>query len=110
MALSRYIIDFLAKFAILGLTIVNIITTYTNYNWFKSAMNLNCADSNLTTIYQILKPYMDLYETLYKYILTILVITILMIIIDIVHFVYIYRNELTHYLVETEGKMMVKKE
>jgi hypothetical protein len=33
-----------------------------------------------------------------------------MLVIDIVHFVYIYRGELTFYLIETEDKMMVKKE
>ena len=58
MALSRYIIDFSAKLAILALTLWNILTIYMNYNWYKSAINLNCADSNHTTMYQVLKPYM----------------------------------------------------
>lgn len=33
-----------------------------------------------------------------------------MIVIDIIHFVYIYRSELSFYLVGTEDKQMVKKE
>jgi len=33
-----------------------------------------------------------------------------MIIVDIIHFVYIYRNELTFYLVDTENKQLVKRE
>lgn len=33
-----------------------------------------------------------------------------MIIVDIIHFIYIYRNELTFYLVQTEDKQMVKRE
>lgn len=36
------------------------------------------------------------------------VITVLMIIIDIIHFIFIYNNELQYYLVESEGKMFVK--
>lgn len=33
-----------------------------------------------------------------------------MLVIDLVHFVYIYRNELNFYLVGTEDKMIVKRE
>jgi hypothetical protein len=33
-----------------------------------------------------------------------------MLVIDLVHFVYIYRNELAFYLVGTEDKMIVKRE
>jgi len=33
-----------------------------------------------------------------------------MLVIDIVHFFYIWRNELTYYLVDTSDKEMVKKE
>ena len=110
MALSRYILDFAAKIAILALTMVNLLTIYTNYNWFKSAINLNCADSNLTTIYTVLKPYMELYEDLLNYSLATLVLTVTMIIIDVVHFCYIYSAELTHYLIDTQGKLLAKKD
>lgn len=55
-------------------------------------------------------PYMELYTKLFNYSLSTLVISLFMIVIDIVHFVYIYRGELSFYLIETEDKMMVKKE
>lgn len=110
MALSRYLIDVSAKLAILGLTLTNLFTIYSNYNWFKSAVNLNCPDGNLSTFNDIMDPYMALYTKLFNYSLSTLVISLFMLVIDIVHFVYIYRGELTFYLIETEDKMMVKKE
>lgn len=61
LALSRYLIDISAKVTIFGISLANVILLYTNYNWFKSAVNLNCPDSNLTTMEVIMKPFMVLY-------------------------------------------------
>lgn len=109
-ALSRYILDISAKLTILGIQLANVFLLYTNYNWFKSAVNLNCPDGNLTTLYNIMEPFMTLYKMLFNYALASVVICAVMLIIDIIHFVYIYRNELSFYLVETGDKQMVKKE
>ena len=98
-AIMRYIIDGCAKLTLAGLTLGNLFTIYKNYNWFKSAINLNCADGNTTTLYSILNPFLILYTQLFNFSLATLVVCIVMIIIDLLHFVYIYRNELTYYLV-----------
>ena len=110
LGLSRYIIDILAKLGIFALTLANLFTIYTNYNWFKSAVNLGCPDGNFGTLANIMDPYMTLYTKLFKYSLATLVICIAMLLVDIIHFVYIYRSELSFYLVGTEDKLMVKKE
>jgi hypothetical protein len=110
LALSRYIIDISAKLTIFALTLANLFTIYTNFNWFKTAVNLNCPDGNIGTLQEIMNPYMDLYTKLLNYSLGTLVICVVMIVIDIIHFVYIYRGELSFYLVGTEDKQMVKKE
>lgn len=61
LALSRYIIDMCAKLTIFALTLANLFTIYTNFNWFKTAVNLNCADGNIGTLQEIMNPYMSLY-------------------------------------------------
>jgi len=38
-AMIRYVIDILAKLALMGLALGNIFTIYINYNWFKGAVN-----------------------------------------------------------------------
>ena len=101
MALVRYIFDFVAKLSILGISFANIYLIYINYNWFKSAINLNCPASNVSTLQNIMNPFLDLYSVLFNYCLSIIVVTIFMLVIDIVHFIYIYRAELTHYLIES---------
>lgn len=110
LAVSRYVIDVSVKLTLLGLALGNTFIIYTNYNWFKGAINLRCADSNFTTQFLILNPFMQLYLSLFNYSLTVVVICFVMIIIDIIHFVYIWRNELTYYLVETLDKQMIKRE
>ena len=110
LALSRYIVDFVAKIVILGLTLANLFTIYTNYNWFKSAVNLNCPDNNTGTLQLIMNPYMVLYTKLFNYSLATLAICLAMVIIDLIHFCYIYKGELAFYLVGTEDKQMVKRE
>lgn len=109
-AIVRYIVDVCAKITLTGLTLGNLFTIYKNYNWFKSAINLNCADGNITTLYSILDPFVNLYTLLLNYSIATLVVCIFMIVIDIVHFVYIYKNELTFYLIQTEDKLMIKRE
>ena len=109
-AMVRYVVDLCTKLALLGLALGNIFTIYTNYNWFKTAINLNCPDSNYATLYSILSPFLTLYTLLFNYALATLVICIAMIAVDVVHFIYVYRNELTFYLVETGDKQMVKRE
>jgi hypothetical protein len=110
LALSRYLVDATAKLTILGLTLANLFTIYTNYNWFKSAVNLNCADGNIGTLQAIMNPYMTLYTKLFNYSLATLVVCVAMLVVDLLHFCYIYRSELAFYLVGTEDKLMVKKE
>jgi hypothetical protein len=46
-------------------------------------------------------PYMTLYTKLFNYSLATLVICVAMLIVDIIHFVYIYNSELAYYLVGT---------
>jgi hypothetical protein len=53
---------------------------------------------------------MTLYTSLFNYALAVVVICLAMLTIDVVHFVYIWRNELTHYLVDTSDKLMVSNE
>jgi hypothetical protein len=101
LALGRYVIDISAKITIFGITLANLFTIYTNYNWFKSAVNLNCPDSNIATLQAIMNPYMVLYTKLFNYSLATLVICIAMLIVDFIHFIYIYKNELAFYLVGT---------
>lgn len=110
MALFRYIVDALCKLGILGVSFGALWLIYSNYNWFKSAINLGCADSNPTTLKNILVPYMNIYSKLLYYYIGILAVTGAMIIIDIIHFVYIYKAELSYYLIQTESKAMVKKD
>ncbi len=98
-SLIRYIVDGCVKITLIGLTLGNLFTIYKNYNWFKSAINLNCADGNLTTLYSILNPFLNLYTQLFNYSLATLVVCVFMFVVDIVHFIYIYRNELTFYLI-----------
>ena len=57
-----------------------------------------------------MNPFLTLYTHLFNYALAVLVICLTMLVIDIVHFIYIWRNELTHYLVDTGDKQIVKKE
>lgn len=53
---------------------------------------------------------MKLYTKILKYAIGAFVLTVCMIIIDIIHFVYIYKAELSYYLIETERQLMVKQE
>lgn len=58
LAVSRYVLDGCVKITLLGLFLGNTFIIYTNYNWFKGAINLRCADGNFTTQFQILNPFM----------------------------------------------------
>lgn len=53
---------------------------------------------------------MKLYTKILKYAIGAFVLTVCMILIDIIHFVYIYKAELSYYLIETERQLMVKQE
>lgn len=99
MSLLRYVIDGCAKLTLLGLALSNIFTIYTNYNWFKGSINNKCADGNFSTLYAILNPLMTLYTNLLNHALSVLVLCIIMLILDIVHFVYIWKSELSYYLI-----------
>ena len=107
--LLRYILDVCCKLALLGLALTNSFTIYINYNWFKGAINQRCADGNYGTLYGILNPFVLLYTDLYNYAIAVLVICVFMLIIDVIHFIYIWRNELSYYLVDTGEKQMVKR-
>ena len=109
-AVNRYIIDSMVKLTLFGLALGNIFTIYTNYNWFKGAINERCADGNFGTLYAIMNPFLIMYTSLFNYALGVVIICLAMIVVDVVHFIYIWRNELTFYLIETEDKQMVKKE
>ena len=110
LSIIRYIVDAAAKFTLLGFALTNIFTIYLNYNWFKGAINERCADGNFATQYSILNGFLTLYTSLFNYALAVVVICIAMVIIDIIHFIYIWRNELNFYLVDTSDKEMVKKQ
>ncbi len=56
-AIIRYLIDFLCKFIIIGLSIYMTWKSYEYWNWFKAATNLNCADSNREMMDFIVNPY-----------------------------------------------------
>lgn len=88
----RYIIDGCAKLALFGLALGNIFTIYINYNWFKGAINEKCADGNFGTLYAILNPFLQLYTHLFNYALAVLAVCIAMIVVDVIHFIYIWRN------------------
>lgn len=45
-SLIRYIVDFTSKFIILGLLVYIAWNIFVNWNWFKSALNLNCPDGH----------------------------------------------------------------
>jgi len=53
---------------------------------------------------------MVLYNKLLNYAIAAIVICVIMLVIDVIHFVYIYRGELVFYLVDSGEKQMVKKE
>lgn len=42
---------------------------------------------------------MNLYSKIFKYAIATLVITVAMILVDIVHFIYIYKAELSFYII-----------
>ena len=60
-ALTQYIIDFSCKLTILGLMLYIAYVSWYNWNWFKSAIQENCADDNPQLFQYILSPYSDLY-------------------------------------------------
>jgi hypothetical protein len=109
-AILRYVLDLGAKLTLLALGLTNIFILYANYNWFKGAINAQCPDGNLGTLYTILNPFLALYTALLNYALAVIVLCLAMLLVDLVHFFYIWRNELTHYLLDSRDKQLVKKD
>lgn len=109
-ALTRYIIDFVAKVAILGLLIYTAWVIFVNWNWFKSALNLNCPDDSQVLISMVMEPFRTMYQQSLNYVIAQLVVFAFVAIVDIVHFIYIYRNDLRYYLVDSYGRIMVEHE
>lgn len=53
-ALMRYIIDWVCKIIVLGLMIYSAAVIFINWNWFKSSLNLECADQSELLIKQVM--------------------------------------------------------
>ena len=53
---------------------------------------------------------MNLYTALFNYALAVVIICVAMLTIDVIHFIYIWRNELNYYLIDTSDKHLVKRE
>ena len=107
LALTRYVIDFVCKFAILGLLIYTAWVIFVNWNWFKSALNLGCPDKDEILINKVMEPFRSMYQQSLYYIVSQLIIFTFVAVIDLIHFIYIYRNDLRYYLVDSYGKVMV---
>ena len=106
-SLSRYIFDFSCKLTILGLLFYLAWISWTNWNWFKSALKENCSDGNPQINDYILNPYIELYLTVLQFGVAKVIVGLVYLVIDIVHFVFMYRQELKYYLVEPEGKELI---
>lgn len=100
-ALCRYLIDFFCKFGLLGLALFMAWKSYENWNWFKAATNLDCANGNMELIDYVINPYTLLYEKSLIYSVAHIALLAVVFAIDIIHFCYIYKNELQHYLVDS---------
>ena len=55
----------------------------------------------------ILNPYSELYLTVLQFGVAKVIVCLLYLIVDIVHFVFMYRNDLKFYLVSPEGRELV---
>ena len=110
LALTRYIIDFSCKFVILGLLIYTAWVIFVNWNWFKSSLNLGCPDNDEMLINNVMEPFRTIYQQSLVYVVSQLVVFTFVAIIDIIHFIYIYRKDLRYYLVDSYGKVMVEHE
>ena len=106
-ALLRYIFDFSCKLTILGLVFYLTWVAWTNWNWFKSAVKENCSDGHMQINDYILNPYTELYLTVLQFGVGKVIVCLLYLIVDIIHFVFVYRNDLKFYLVSPEGKELV---
>ena len=106
-ALLRYIFDFSCKLTIFGLVFYLTWVAWTNWNWFESAVKENCADSNPQINNYILQPYSQLYLTVLQFGVGKVIICFVYLIVDIAHFIFIYRNDLKFYLASPEGKELV---
>ena len=96
------------KLVIIGLSLYITWMSYYNWNWYKNVTNFNCYDSNPQIKDNIVSPYTDLYLQLFQFSIASSIISVVMAVIDIIHFVYIYKTDLKYYLVDSEGRMIVQ--
>lgn len=92
LALTRYIIDLASKLVIFALAFYSTWVCIVNWNWFKTAINLDCADKSSTMVTHVMEPFRDMYQ--YGIILLIgqMIVLVFVACVDIVHFCYIYKN------------------
>lgn len=100
LGLIRYIIDGFCKICLLGLFTYCLFIEAINWDWFKAAINLECFDGHIEMRKFIMEPYRDLYTGVLYYTLARVITTVVVIIIDIMYFSYVYKNELSFYLVK----------
>lgn len=55
-----------------------------------------------------MEPFRDMYQKSLIYAVAQLVVFLFVAIIDLIHFIFIYRNDLQYYLVESYGKILVE--
>lgn len=66
-AIARYIVDFVSKVTIFGMVFYLTWTSLYNWNWFISAINEDCPESNPQMLNNVLTPYTDLYLTIMQF-------------------------------------------
>lgn len=88
----RYIIDLVCKVVIFGTTFYLSYTSVVIWNWFKSAINENCHDQNPQMATYVMTPYSELYVKIVQYSVAQCVIVAVVLIVDVVHFRWIYKT------------------
>lgn len=90
--LIRYIIDAICKIGVLVITIYLSYVSIYNWNWFKSAINENCFDGNPQLAVNVMNTYSKLYYGLIQVSVAKAAITLFIIVVDVVHFHYVYKT------------------
>ena len=91
-AIVRYIIDFSCKAIIFATTFYVAWVCMVNWNWFKSAINVGCTDGNYTMITYMIEPFRDMYQQAVVLTIAQMIVIVVVLILDLVHFVWVYRN------------------
>ena len=110
LAIIRYIVDFACKAIIFALALYSSWVCIVNWNWFKSAINLQCADNEVTMVSHVMEPFRDMYEEGIILLIGQMIVLVFVIVVDIIHFCYVYRNDLQYYLVDPYLRRIVEVE